>query len=727
MNILVVGGAGTFTNNLIVKLRKEGHKVSILSGSRFSKKEDYQKHFEIYKFPYDANCINEVYESAAPDVTIFMGAFDSNFDWKNEEADSVRFTGSLANVLMGYAMRGTGRFIYLSSEVVFGSDYSDNIPADMATVPNGFKAQAIAQGESMCENYRKNREMDVLCVRFDNLYCVPQVRNDIKDVVTLMCLEALEEKTIHFAKSREFAPLFENDAVEALYKLVSAASHKESIYNISSEMVIKEEDLANIVRDNMNPECDVIHTPGADTDRCVLSASVYNQEFGTPRFADISTMVKRICTTMKKKSYVFLTEEEALLPFFQRLKKKTGWFIKAIIPFIENIIVFIPCVFLASKSAQSDYFAKLDIFLLYVLLFAIINGQQQATFSSLLAVVGYYLINMSTRSGFEMLLDSNTYVWIAQIFIVGLSVGYLRDQIITLKKESEEEKDYLKQQVDDIQSINATNVRVKSILENQVVNQADSIGKVYGITASLDQYSPEEVLFYAAETVGNIVKSKDVAIYLVSNSEYARLFSSTSSKARSLGNSIKYPEMGELYQEISAGRVFINRKMDSRYPLMANAISENGRLQIIVMVWGLSWEHMTLGQANRLLVVSALIQNAVLRANRYLEVIEKQRYEGDTRMLERDSFRSLLNAFIKAEAKGLTECSAIKIELGGFVRSDVIKIVESSLRQSDYFGSIDDSAIYALLSNTSEKDAFYVLKRFTEKGLKAYIIEEGRI
>lgn len=724
MNILIAGGAGTFLNNILIKLHKEGHKVSVLTGNRFAVKDDYQKHFELYKFPYDASCLNEVFESVAPDVTIFMGAFDTNFEWKNEEADSVKFTASLANILMGYAMYGKGRFIYLSSHEVFGESHMEPIDEEEVTSPNGFRAQAVYQGESMCRNYRKNREMDVLTVRFDHMYCLPSYRADIKDVVTSMCLEALEEKTIHYSKDTYLSPLYENDGVEALYRLISCNSHNDEIYHVSATAPVSEEELANIVRDAINPEVDVISTPGTSAFRLILSGNRFKEEFGFDKFCDLTSIVKRIAGQMKKKVYVFLTDEDTSLPFFQRLKKKMGWFFKVVVPFLENIIVFIPCFLFYNRAVNSAYFARLDIYLLYVLLFAIIYGQQQATFSALLAVAGFFFRNTYDRTGFELMLDSNTYVWIAQIFIVGLAVGYMRDQIIKLKKENEEEKEYLKQQIDDVQVINSTNVRVKNVLETQVVNQSDSVGKIYGITSSLDQYSPEEVLFYAAETVGKVVKTDDVAIYLVSNSDYARLFSSTSAKARCLGNSIKYPEMGELYETIAADRVYINKKMDSRYPLMANAIFENGEMQMIVMVWGLSWENMTLGQANQLVVVSSLIQNAVLRANRYLAALENERYETGTKMLEKESFRTLLNAFIKAESKDLTECSVIRVDLNGQDRQNVINVVEKSLRQSDYYGSLDDNALYALLANTDETDAEYVLRRFTEKGLEARILED---
>ena len=201
-------------------------------------------------------------------------------------------------------------------------------------------------------------------------------------------------------------------------------------------------------------------------------------------------------------------------------------------------------------------------------------------------VAGYIFRQMYDRSGFEVLLDTNTYVWIAQLFIVGMAVGYLRDQIKKLKKEHVDEKDFLSLQLHDIQDINTTNVRVKDALETQIVNQNDSVGKIYKITSTLDQYSPEEVLFYAAEMVSNLVKSKDVSIYVVSNSQFARLFSATSDKARTFGNSLRYGELGEMYDVIKNKEVYINRKLDEKYPMMANAIfDDNDKIQIIVMVW----------------------------------------------------------------------------------------------------------------------------------------------
>lgn len=220
------------------------------------------------------------------------------------------------------------------------------------------------------------------------------------------------------------------------------------------------------------------------------------------------------------------------------------------IPFAENLLCFLPFFLLNNWMAGSAYFQNIDFYLLYVLLFAITYGQQQATFSSILAVAGYLAVQMYQRSGFDVVLDVNTYIWIAQLLILGLVIGYMRDRLHAVEEEERHEVDFLSRQVEDISDVNGSNVRIKEILSNQIVNQNDSFGKLYEITSSLDKYEPSEVLFYAAEVLAKLMDSQDVAIYTVANHSYARLFSATSPKARMLGNSIHYVQMEELYEKL---------------------------------------------------------------------------------------------------------------------------------------------------------------------------------
>ena len=84
---------------------------------------------------------------------------------------------------------------------------------------------------------------------------------------------------------------------------------------------------------------------------------------------------------------------------------------------------------------------------------------------------------MYDKTGFEVLLDYNTYVWMAQLFIVGMVVGYMKDQIKNIRNQDEDQIQYLNGQLGDMSDINDSNVRIKHTFERQIVNQKDSLGK----------------------------------------------------------------------------------------------------------------------------------------------------------------------------------------------------------------------------------------------------------
>ena len=164
--------------------------------------------------------------------------------------------------------------------------------------------------------------------------------------------------------------------------------------------------------------------------------------------------------------------------------------------------------------------------------------------------------------------------------------------------------------------------------------------------------------------------------------------------------------------------------MDERYPLMANAIYSEDEMQLILMVWGIPWERMTLGQANMLTVIGYLIQNAVLRANRYISALEQQRYIEGTNILGEASFRSLVKAYLNARGRELTECALIRIDAGDMPREEAGRKLTAMLRQSDFIGELKDGQLYALLANTNSRDAVLVEKRFSEAGFACLIQED---
>ena len=722
MNILLAGGSCSLINSMILKLRKEGHRVCLLTGDKY-RHNKYERVFEKYEFSYDCENLNDILESVNADVTILMGAFDTNYHWDGEERETVPFISHLVNILVSYSMTNKKRLIFLSSDEIYNGNYTEDIKEEEPFSGVGIRAGALSQAENICENFRVNRGLDIITLRLDHLYNIPKERKDVNNICADMCLNCMRDGHIKARTEHTFSLLCENDAVEYIYQFVKTSHHKYSLYNLSSNDVVSELKLATMVQKAMGIESNIV-TFSDSNGRCVLSGNRFEEEFGVHAFGNLEKNIKDMASYMKKHEAAFLKGEELKLPWWKMLYERWKWLIKILFPFFENLVCFIPFFMMNNRTVGSEYFANLDPFLLYVLLFAIVYGQQQATFSAILAVAGYMFRQMYTRSGFEVLIDYNTYVWIAQLFILGLVVGYMRDQIRTMRLESQELEEHLHRQIVDIRDINESNVRVKEVMEQQLIDHKDSIGKIYSITAGLEQRMPDEVIFYAVEMLGKLMQTKDVALYNVVNKDYARIFSASSQKARSLGNSIRYREMTDVYDALKEQKVYINKKMDEQYPLMARGIYEGGEVQMIIMMWGLSWEKMTLGQANFLTVVSYLIQNAVLRAQRYMQALEDQHYSRDSEILEPDAFESLVQAYMNAEIKNLVECVLVKVDIPKEQYREIDEHMSGQLRDSDYLGIMPDGNLYILLTNTTRESAVIVQERFEKNGYKTECVEK---
>ena len=756
MDILLIGSTGSLMRKMVEKLHKEGHRIFVLTEEG---KDTFfnRRVFETYRFAYDNACIREVFVSVKPQVTLFLGAYDKTFPWKTGMNTPVKFSSSLLNLLMSFSALRQGRFIYLSSEEALeGFEATDDGYVERSKNISE-KAQCIAMGEKTCLDYGKMTMGDVMVLRLGNLYGIPEDASELDNVCAKMCMDALDlgEIKLHAGRTvsalnakpvmemqeddltilegeKSYRLLHVMDAVEFIYKMMTVSGHQSDMYQIAGKTLITQREMAQLIISGMKsnqPEEDdpVILDSLLDSQTNVtLDMETADEEFGLFEMNPPRKALPILADYIKKHAGRFSRLSDRQESAWDAFVRKGKEMIRAAVPFVENLILFIPFFMLNNRATDHEYFKHLDFYLLYVLLFAIVHGQQQAIFSCLLAIAGYFFRQMYWRSGFDVLLDYSTYVWMAQLLILGLVVGYMKDKLKAVKEESNNEVKFLSRQLADMSDINGSNVRVKDVLSDQLVNQNDSIGKIYEVTSSLDQYEPEEVLFYAADVIAKIMHCKDVAIYSVSGEVYARLVSSTSDKARSLGNSVHYKKMEQMYEVLCQKKVYINKNMTEEYPLMANAIFGGDQMQIIIMVWGISWERMTLGQANVLAIASYLTQNAVLRADKYMEVLRSQRYLGNTHVMEAEAFDQLISAFLRAREKGFTKCTLINVtNTQGYAIEDLDKKLDNVLRDTDYVGLTAAGTIQVLLANSGPADAEFAIKRLQNAGFECYREEEA--
>ena len=477
MVVLLVGGGSRLMDAMINKLNKCGHRVYLITGKKESH-FTYPRVFERYDFPYSSDSIKEIFESVRPDVVIFLGAYDSNYSWTHTRKESVQYAADLTNMLSAYSVCKKGRFVYLSSQEIYGKSYIDDVAEEEAGSAKNFRAMAVAQGEDICQTYKKTQDMDVVVLRMDHFYAVPKKGEKQYNPCYQMVLEALKNNKISANKRNLFSMIYLDDVVEYIYQVSKAENLKYAVYNISSDRVITQMELAEMIQKYMNEKIEIADATVGENYRLVLKGDRYREEFDQKIFVDYDAGVKQTVEYIEKHSETFLKGNDETTQWSKRIWNNIKIIAKLLVPYIENMICFIPFFMLNNRAVGSQYFDRLDFYLLYVLLFAIVYGQQQAVFSGLLATAGYCFRQMYQQSGFEVLLNYNTYVWMAQIFILGMIVGYMRDQLHFIRHEDEEEIGYLNGQIDDIADINDSNVRMKHTFEAQIVNHKDSLGKI---------------------------------------------------------------------------------------------------------------------------------------------------------------------------------------------------------------------------------------------------------
>ncbi len=752
MDVLLVGSTSNLMQKLVDKLDKEKHRIFVLTEEG---KEilGYRKAFETYRFSYNNACIREVFNSVKPDVTIFLGAYDWNFNWENGQSTSIDYSSAILNMLMAFAAQRKGKFIYLSSDEVFDGLRINKENEILNQTEQNPKAQAVAMGEKMCLDYSRMVDEDIVVLRLDHLYGIPTRREEINNICAKMCMEAIDtgEITIdgdkgiyveeaeaavetinesHFTMDMEkqFSPVYLPDAVEYIYQVAAAKEYRQSVYQVSGSTAVSQTEIAEMIKEKLKKKTDesgitIVDSPENGVNSVILSGFNFMEEFRVRSFNPPAKAIPKLADYLQKNAALFSRRSDIGEGLVEKVKNGFREAVRTLVPFVENMILFIPFFMLNNRAVGSKYFAHLDFYLLYVLLFAIVYGQQQAIVSCLLAIAGYCFRQMYQRSGFDVMLDYNTYVWMAQLLILGLVVGYMRDQLRSIREEHAGEIQFLTKQLADLSDINGSNVRVKDVLSDHLLNQNDSMGKIYEITSELGSYQPAEVLFYAAEVLSKIMRSKDVAIYSVANRSYARLFSATSGRARALGNSVNYSEMTEMYEAITEHKVYINKNMNESYPLMASAIYEGDEMQMILMVWDIPWERMTLGQADMLAITGYLIQDAVLRANRYMAALEQQRYIHGTHILEAEAFEELVSAFMRARSRNLTTCALLNLDTGELSREEVNAKLGKLVRQTDYLGQDSKGRLHVLLANTDVAGANFVQKRFEDAGVGCQVEE----
>ncbi|MDF2484400.1 MAG: hypothetical protein K0R46_568 [Herbinix sp.] len=719
-SILIVGSYCTFINELIRKFYKENWRIYTLTSNKTRIKPMHV--FEQYQFRYDSDSVKEIINSCRPDTVLFSGAYDTLNQWEEDKeiTESLHFITGLSNLLMSCAVLEVKHFVYISSDKVYEDKYIVDIKEEMQVSPHSFQGMTISQGENLAMHYERTTRMEVTIARIAQMYGIPMNREDCTDLFSEMCVKALVTGRLKVNAKKVLSALFVKDAIEALYLLIKAPERKHPLYHISSVEEVTEEAIARLIQENYTHPIEIVDQTIGLKYRVVLSNERFCEEFPFQVKNSYQDMIPQMITYINGHKNLFLYEDE------KQERIQSGYrvlrlFRKAV-PFLESIAFFIPFFMLNNRAVGSTYFNGVNFYLLYVLLFAVVHGRQQAIFSSLLSVIGYCFRQLYTSSGFYLLININTYIWIAQLFVVGLTVGQLKDSFREMEVDKNEKIDFLSERMSDITVINYSNTKIKNYYAEKLISSTESIGRIYEITSKLEKGDTGEVLFAALDTLSEIMEVHDISIYLVSDLEYCRLVSASSERARALGKSILMKNYRMIFDVLTGKQVYINRSLERNLPMMAGALfDDQNNMRIIILLWDIPYEQMTLYQANLLTIVGALIYSAVVKDANYLDALAYRRYLPDTTILMEAAFMRLVDTYKKAEKKGYAESCMCFVRCESLSLKEIDDRIHQVLRKTDYVGAMNDGSLAVLLTNTNEQEAIFVRERLEERSIQTYI------
>ena len=147
-------------------------------------------------------------------------------------------------------------------------------------------------------------------------------------------------------------------------------------------------------------------------------------------------------------------------------------------------------------------------------------------------------------------------------------------------------------------------------------------------------------------------------------------------------------------------------------------------MDMMILLWSIPFERMTIDESNRLIVLGKLIQKSVKRSATYLDFLRNERYQDESPVLKAEAFEELFATYQEAGQKNLTEYILLQVVSAeaGMERAGVI--IAEMLRTTDYIGYRNDGSLYILLTSTDRVGCGFVQRNLEKKGIRTVISKE---
>lgn len=726
---MIVGEYGFMMNHLIERLYREKCDIYTIAGKRSKEKAAKLPPHNIFEFSTDGLDVKYIIQCVQPDTVIFMGAQDDAFNWK-EDMTAAAFSSRLTNVLICAKTNQVRHFIYLSSMSVFGDNYDEAVNEETVPETDKIKDMIIYNGECLCQLY-DGAGMNVTILRFPLIYGPSHFVYEKLNPVEEMFFDAKKRGVIKSTGYGSFMTIYVSDAVDAVYKVLMREECSQKLYHIEGKRVTSDKELSDYMEKEL--EGPVSIDAGENKKRNMFpDGTKFIEEFRYSPLIELEAGLKR--TGKFVETHYNALNEKVLTAEEREQKKAKEQFRKNLFTIlgkgrriVENIALFVLAFLITYQFGFMNIFSGIDFMLLYVLIASVAFGIGHSVLAVVLATGGtLYLRMLQTGQGISAALSQYSVIFQFLFYlIVAIMVSYTILRYKLSMKEQDEQMADLQEEYELIYDVNKTNVEIKKVFEDRLINYGDSIGKIYNIVSELDVLDPEKIAVASLGVVRKIMNVKDVCIYKAGRGEYFHFIEATTGDARVMNKAIRLLDYPVMQQALETRDIFVNHQVGTELPRMAAPIYSENKLIYIIMLWNMEFEQLNTYQKNLFLVLAKIITTSLEKGYQYEEVGRQQKYYENTNVLFPEVFRNQIKEKLKDVPYEQAEYSVIRISMGEDSLAEISEKLNLLVRDEDKIGKLeDDDKFVYILAHASYSDAKFVVGKLNKNGLesKAVII-----
>ncbi|TYP68633.1 NAD-dependent epimerase/dehydratase family protein [Paenibacillus methanolicus] len=725
MKVLITGGYGFIGSFVAERFHKEGYDVYIIDNLSTGSKNNVEFKHKSYLLAVEDRKCEEIFRSNGFDIVVHLAAqVDVVTSMENPRLDTKSNILGLSNMLNLSAKYGVKKFIFASSAAVYGLNDSLPIPEHAALNPISPYGMNKMLGETYCAKWKEIYGLDTLCFRFSNVYGPRQGRGGEGGVVSIFMEHAITGKSLTVfgdgGQTRDF--IYVEDVADAIYR--SSYSMLGGVYNLSTNQESSVNRLIETLRD-LHGDIQVLRKesrPG-DIYRSTLDNSAIARSLDWSPKYDIGEGLARTYAWFAQAA----TEEQASQRSADAKSASPRMEKFALVKsYLENILAFSVLVW-ATVTLEDTSFYTIDLKLMYIIIIGILYGSRQSVIAVMLSV-GLYVYQQldNGRDMIALLYDTNFFFQTALYLFIGLIVGYSVERRNNQLKGKEHQLEILEEKHAFLSEVYDETRTVKEELQQQILNNGDSFGKLYSITKELESLEPEHIFNSTVSVVEEIMKTKSVTIHTVNKSGTFLRLAAHSNRIPGLKKSLQVRDYAYLSELLRRKQIFVNRELQSDLPLIAAPVVIQGEVIAVIALHHLDFERFSLYYENLFKTITELVSSALFRAHAYIEANGSMRYVEGTakRVLRPETFADIRTSKKLAAQKNGVDY--VLLAAGEFLDTSPqdIQTISESLRESDYLGVDEQGQLLILLSNSSKEEAAIVMNRLQPKQIRLRLVQE---